>query len=371
MDTQQQQSVLEINKLNLAKTRVVSEPKLTLQSGQIRLAVDKFALTANNITYGVAGELLGYWRFFPASEEQEKWGRIPVMAFATVVESNNDEIVEGERVFGFFPMTQSLVIQAGQITPFGFSDTAQYRHQLSSVYANYERVAKNPFYNESTEPYHLLVKGLYTTSWLIDDFMTDHNFFGASQYVISSASSKTSMALAFASRQCANGKAVKLVGLTSSSRVEFVTSTGLYDEVISYDEIAKLDNRKASIFVDMAGSQQVLASVHNHFAENLVYSCSVGATHVGDLSTNTANNVSLPGAKPEMFFAPAQIKIKSKTIGGAQLTVQIAQSMNLFIDEIKQHIKVQEITNFEQLNECYMSLLSGQADASIGFVYQY
>jgi hypothetical protein len=36
-----------------------------LQPGQARLAVDSFALTANNITYAAFGEAMKYWQFFP------------------------------------------------------------------------------------------------------------------------------------------------------------------------------------------------------------------------------------------------------------------------------------------------------------------
>jgi len=35
-----------------------------LALGQIRLAVDSFSFTANNITYAAAGDMLGYWQFF-------------------------------------------------------------------------------------------------------------------------------------------------------------------------------------------------------------------------------------------------------------------------------------------------------------------
>ncbi len=34
----------------------------------MRLRVDAFGFTANNITYAAAGDLIGYWTFFPASE---------------------------------------------------------------------------------------------------------------------------------------------------------------------------------------------------------------------------------------------------------------------------------------------------------------
>ena len=55
-----------------------------LEPGEVLLRVDRFGLTANNITYGVVGDLMGYWNFFPAPEG---WGRIPVWGFADVVAS--------------------------------------------------------------------------------------------------------------------------------------------------------------------------------------------------------------------------------------------------------------------------------------------
>src|SRR5262245_45634043 len=65
--------------------------------GQVLFRVDRFALTANNVTYALTGDLLGYWTFFPADPP---WGRIPVMGFADVVASRHPDVAEGERVFG-------------------------------------------------------------------------------------------------------------------------------------------------------------------------------------------------------------------------------------------------------------------------------
>ena len=33
--------------------------------GEILLAIDKFAMTANNVSYAASGDMIGYWRFFP------------------------------------------------------------------------------------------------------------------------------------------------------------------------------------------------------------------------------------------------------------------------------------------------------------------
>ena len=44
-----------------------------LQPGQVLFRVDRFAFTSNNVSYALAGDMLGYWRFFPAAEG---WGRL-------------------------------------------------------------------------------------------------------------------------------------------------------------------------------------------------------------------------------------------------------------------------------------------------------
>ena len=36
-----------------------------LSANQIIARIDKFAFTSNNITYGVVGQKMNYWKFFP------------------------------------------------------------------------------------------------------------------------------------------------------------------------------------------------------------------------------------------------------------------------------------------------------------------
>ncbi|NMP31606.1 DUF2855 family protein [Thalassotalea sp. M1531] len=354
-----QNQIFEVLQSDLSKTRLISEDvPSTLNDGQVLLKVDKFALTANNITYGITGDMLGYWRFFPA---EQGWGRLPVMGFAEVVSSNHEKIKIGERVWGFFPMANYLVIDAGKTSPFGFSDVSAHRKGLSPVYSRFERIANNPFYQEQTEAYQMLIKGLYTTSWLIDDFMFDNEYFGASQYLITSASSKTSIALAFAAKQRGH---IPCIGITSNSRVAFVESLGLYQQVISYDQIAQLDNSIPSVSVDMAGSEKVLTDVHQHFDQNLKFSSRVGATHINELFTN----VKLAGPEPVMFFAPHQIEKRSQEWGGDKLMGSIAQSLNSYIDFIRHHIEISPVQGIGNLESTYLQLLTGQCNADQGLI---
>ena len=84
-----------VDRANLREGKFVTTQLPELKPGQVLLHVDKFALTANNITYGAAGDSIGYWKFFPA---QDNWGRIPVWGYADVIASHNDALPIGERV---------------------------------------------------------------------------------------------------------------------------------------------------------------------------------------------------------------------------------------------------------------------------------
>ena len=99
----------EVRRDRLDETRLVSEPLREAAPGEALIRVDAFALTANNITYGVAGDSIGYWQFFPASSDGDSWGRIPVWGFGDVIESRADGISEGQRFYGYFPMASQTL----------------------------------------------------------------------------------------------------------------------------------------------------------------------------------------------------------------------------------------------------------------------
>jgi hypothetical protein len=107
-----------------------------LAPGQIRLAVNSFSFTANNITYAAAGDLLGYWQFYPpVGEDSAGWGVIPVWGFATVVASCCDQITVGERLFGYFPPATQVVMQPAQITEHRLMEGSAHRAELPPAVA--------------------------------------------------------------------------------------------------------------------------------------------------------------------------------------------------------------------------------------------
>ncbi|MFX6226275.1 DUF2855 family protein, partial [Acinetobacter baumannii] len=79
-------------------------------------------------------------------------------------------------------------------------------------------------------------KPLVVTSFLIADFLEDNGFFGARQVLVSSASSKTSLGLAFCLKRLA-AHDIAVVGLTSPGNRTFVEEVGYFDRVVTYDAI--------------------------------------------------------------------------------------------------------------------------------------
>lgn len=356
-----QSQVFEVRRDDLATTRLVPESQPPAEDGELLLRIDAFALTANNITYGVTGDMIGYWQFFPAADEG--WGRIPVWGFAEVVSSGVADISVGERIYGYLPMAGHLRVRPVGVSPRGFRDGAVHRSELPAVYNQYQRCAADPGYQPAHEGFIMLFRPLFTTSFFIDDFLAEEHFFGADTVVLSSASSKTAFSLAWLLRQRRGD--VQVLGLTSAHNRAFVESLGCYDRVLSYDDIEALPEGRA-VFVDMAGNGDLRAAIHHHYGDRLAYSCSVGATHWE--SAALRGGPSLPGPKPTLFFAPAQVEKRTADWGSAGVAERIAAAWMPFAERASHWIRLREESGGEAVAHAYTSLLHNRADPSEGLI---
>lgn len=329
-----------------------------LADGQVLFKVDEFALTANNITYAVFGDAMQYWNFFPA---EEGWGRIPVWGFADVVASKATGVDVGERFYGYFPMATHLVVDAVRVSDAGLFDGAAHRAELSPVYNNYLRVTTDAGYDANREAEQSLFRPLFTTSFLIDDFLEDNQFFGAATVVLSSASSKTSLGLAFMLKQRAD---IRVVGLTSPGNVPFVTSVGYYDDVVVYDAIKDMSCDGNVAFVDMAGDAGVRSAIHHQFGDRLTCSCAVGGTHWEQGGGGDA----LPGATPTLFFAPSQIQKRNADWGAEVLQGKIAEAWGAFLATIDGWMSVERHHGADAVDATYALVLEGKVKPDAGII---
>jgi NADPH:quinone reductase-like Zn-dependent oxidoreductase len=328
-----------------------------LSPGQVLFRIDRFAFTANNISYALSGDMIGYWRFFPT---EEGWGRIPVMGFADVIASTHDEVAVGTRCFGFYPMSRYLTIEPGKVNASNISDGVAHRADIAAVYNQYSPVQNDGMYAADREDQMLLLRGLFMTSFLCDDLMADNNHYGAESVLITSASSKTSIALGYLVKKAGGAKAV---GLTSERNLEFVKSLGCYDEVVTYDEVKSLPANQAVVMVDMAGNAALKSTLHHHFNDNMKYSCSVGATH---WDATAGDNKPLPGAKPEFFFAPGQIAKRTKDWGPAGLQEKLGTAWAAFRDSTDSWLSVKRGYGRDAVEEVFNETLDANTSPAEG-----
>jgi hypothetical protein len=363
-------SGLLVQRADLRKTRWVDDEAIAgapLSPGNLRCRIDSFALTSNNVTYAAFGEAMNYWRFFPADDDA--WGRIPVWGFATVLDSRCEGIAPGERFYGYWPLATHAVLQPERVTPGGFVDGAEHRRELHAVYNQYVRCSADPGYDGAREAEQALLRPLYITSFLIDDFLADNAFFGARRVLLSSASSKTAYGTAFClSRRRGSPTAVQVTGLTSPGNIAFTQGLGCYDQVLSHADVARLATDERAVYVDFSGSAAVRESVHAHFGDKLAYSCSVGGTHWDELGSGKG----LPGPRPVLFFAPAQIRKRIADWGSAGLQERLAQAWRAFMRPVTdpQHpwLKVVRAQGRPAVEEVYAALLDGRTQPQEGHV---
>lgn len=361
------------DQLTSTQTHVHTLP--VLPGGQVRVAIARFALTSNNITYAAFGDAMSYWRFFPVSQADgtpdSAWGCIPVWGFGTVVESRCPGVATGERLYGYFPMASHVDLTPARFTELSFTDSAPHRTELHAVYNQYTRCSADPFYTADSEDLQALLRPLFTTSWLIDDFFADNAYFGATTpdgpqpvMLLSSASSKTAYGTAF---QMAQRSSIEVVGLTSARNVAFCESLGCYNRVLTYDQLAFIGADVPCAYIDFAGNAAFRKAVHTH-CKALVYSSSIGGTHVSELGGGR----DLPGPRPVLFFAPAQIKKRSADWGARALHQRLVQSWEQFIAAVSNArqpwLRVETHQGPTAVQAAFQQVLAGQGDPRIGHV---
>jgi hypothetical protein len=325
--------------------------------GQALLRVDRFGLTANNITYAVFGERMSYWDFFPA---EEGWGHVPMWGFAEVQQSEAKGVEPGTRLYGYLPPSSYLVVTPVRVSEHGFLDGSPHRAALPSAYQHYLVTDGDPFYRLATEEIQMLLRPLFITSFLIDDELADEGLTRGT-IVISSASSKTAIGAAFL---LAQREGVHLIGLTSPRSAAFVDGLGIYHRTVTYDALDSL-KREPATFVDIAGDGQVRRAVHSRYGEQLVHSMAVGATHWEQPLTD---GESLPGPSPTFFFAPDRVAKRSQDWGPAGLQTRASDAWHPFCAWTGGWLEVLEGHGFAAVAKAYLDVLEGRVEPSTAHV---
>lgn len=357
-------------KSNIQEARLVAsgdtEDDFTLDAGEVLLKLERFSFTANNVTYGASGNTIGYWQFFPPSQQEgNTYGLIPVWGMAEVVTSRCDTVAKGERVYGYFPPAHFLRVTPGRINPYQFTDMAPHRAELPPIYNNYTRLDNEPGYEPALDNHRALLQPLHATSYLLSDKLEMEKNYGAEQVIIVSASSKTAIGLAYGLSQ--NADKPHIVGVTSSGNTDFVENLGHYDQVVTYDDLATIDTRPG-IIVDMSGNSGYLGRLHAHLGDAMLQCVNVGLTHWDRLGHEDEDAAKIITERSNFFFAPSHAAHRSNEWGAEEFTKRMQAFLAGSIAASQGWMKVIEAQGLDALEARYGAMVGGQFDPTEGLI---
>ena len=359
-------------KTDLTKSRLVATDEAAasanLKDGDILVRIERFAFTANNVTYGASGDSIGYWHFFPAQDNDSgEWGCLPVWGFAEIAASNVAGLDIGERLYGYFPPADFLTLTPSKISPQRFMDGAPHRAELPPVYNNYLRLSGEQNYDPSMDDLRALLNPLYVTSFCLCDALQEADYYQAEQVIIVSASSKTAIGLAQGLADA--DSASPTIGLTSAGNRAFVESLGCYDQVISYDQLGEVNASKPSVMVDMSGNRVVLGTVHGALGDNMVNCINVGMTHWEDRDTpKDPLAAQIIRERSGFFFAPSHIQKRIGDWGQDGYNARTDTFMKRRAEQSKSWMRVEHIAGFEPFTNVYNDVVVGKMNPNEGLV---
>ena len=359
----------QVKKSMFSNGRLVEMPveTMTIADGEVLVKMEKFAYTANNITYAVAGDRMGYWQFFPAmGEGAHAYGVIPVWGFATVVASKADGIPVGDRLFGYFPPASHLKMTPTRVKDYSFVDGAVHRSKLPAGYNRYQRVSAERDYHPSMDNARMMLSPLYLTSFFIWDALQDQDWHGAEQVIILSASSKTSIGLGYALQ--ADKMAPKVIGITSARNLEFVKRLDLYGQSISYDAIGEIDLTIPTVIVDMSGNTDVLSALHTALGDNMKWCVKVGLTHWDKAALEPDQGIITE--RSEFFFAPAQIQQRIKEWGPTAFHQKTAAFMQETASKTQEWLTFRRVNGLAEMAKLHSAVCEGKVPANEGLIVE-
>lgn len=183
----------------------------------------------------------------------------------------------------------------------------------------------------------MIYRPLFWTSFWCEDWLhTTGVTKSATNVLISSASAKTAYCLAFVlGLRRLNGKVAlpsgtawsrggeestgtpRIVGITSKKNLKFTKGLGLYDEVLTYDEVDHITNGGTRtgtkwVYVDVAGNPALNARVNTALGTSIVKGVSLGMSDPSGSISNPGSNPN--GREPETFFMPEWLSVRRQNL---------------------------------------------------------
>ena len=327
----------EVRREDLTDTRMTGTGTGPPGEGEVLFAVERFGLSANNVTYAALGDALRYWELFPA---EPGWGRIPVWGYLRVRSSRVPGIEAGRQAFGLCPMATEVTlrpVRAGQAT---FTEGSAYRSGLASAYNVYS------WADTGAPDAALVLRPVFWLSFTLDDYLS-RQAPGERPVLVTSASSKAALGLAY----LLGRRGVPVTGLTSARHYPFVAGLGRYDQVVRYDQAEDLAAAGA-VLADIAGNGALRDRIGRRGGRPAEI-VSAGLTH--------PEASGAAGARAGVsFFVPDEISARARDWGWPALERRYEDALGGFARSAGAWLRVVRHRGLDAADGVYQAILANQ-----------
>jgi hypothetical protein len=331
----------EVRRGDLGVTRLAATGAGSPREGEVRFAVERFGLSANNITYAALGDTLRYWDLFPA---EPGWGRVPVWGYLRVRSSRVPGIEAGRRAFGLCPMATEVTLRPARAGDATFAEGSAHRSGLASAYNVYSWADDA---TPGTDDAALVLRPVFWLSFTLDDYLS-RQVPGPRPVIVTSASSKAALGLA----HLLTRRGVPVTGLTSARHYPFTAGLGLYDQVLPYDRAETVPGAGA-VLADIAGNTALRDRIGRD-AGRPAQVVTAGLTHPDAAGTPDGG----PGVG---FFVPDEIRARAREWGWPDLGQRFQAALDGFTRSARSWLHVVRHQGLGSAGELYQAMLAGQA----------
>jgi len=339
----------EVDRRDLGVTRVAETEAGPPRAGEVLFEVERFGLSANNITYALLGDALRYWDLFPAGPG---WGRIPVWGYLRVRSSRVPGIKAGRRAFGLCPMATEVILRPERAGRATFTEGSAHRSGLASAYNVYawaDTATPGGTPADTTSPGAddalVVLRPVFWLSFTLDDYLSRQGRHERA-VIVTSASSKAAMGLAY----LLTGRGVTVIGLTSASHRPFTAGLSLYDQVISYDHVEDLAGSGA-VLVDLAGNAALRHRIGRRQAQTVI--AGLTSPHAG-----SRGHPEDDGQQTVDFFVPDLIRARAREWGWPVLEQRFQAALGGFARHAASWLTVVRHSGLGAVDDVYQAVLN-------------
>lgn len=338
----------EVAREDLSRARLAESPLPRPRRGEALFEVQRFGFSANNVTYALLGERIGYWGLFPA---RAGWGRIPAWSHLTVLDSAVEGIEPGRRAYGLAPMASHVVMRPGRIGAPGFVDSSEHRAGLGAVYSAYSWLDADPAHADELGERLLVLRPVFWLSFLLDDMLAGAHPLAGQEVWITSASSKAALGAA----QLLGARGAHVVGLTSGANLEFASGAGIYGEVRPYELLPDRPSG-STILIDLAGGRGLRERIESRLGGSRARTLLAGATHQDAAAAQGES----PDGRARFVFAPDRIRERARELGWAELNRRYSEAVREFAAASRAWLSIERAVGPDEVQAAYLRTLRGE-----------